>query len=109
MTQWRVRVHPDVVNADLAEAIDYYADLDPSLPERLADDFASGLRRIEAHPILLREYTIGWRRILLATFPYLLAYAVEGDEVLVAGLFHVRRDPDAIRAALDTRARRTER
>ncbi len=100
----RLRVHPDVVAVDLAEAITYYAQLDPSLPERLADDFASGLRWIEAHPILLREYLTGWRRVLLTTFPYLFAYAVEDDEVLVVGLFHTRRDPEAIRAALVERA-----
>lgn len=104
MTKRRLRVHPEVIDSDLAEAVGYYADLDPSLPERLADDFASGLRRIEAHAAVLSEYLPGWRRVLLRTFPYLLAYAVDDDSVHVVGLFHTHRDPTAIQEALRTRS-----
>jgi hypothetical protein len=51
------------------------------------------LRRIAAHPTLLAECQPGWRRVLLARFPYLVAYVVDDETIYVVGLFHTRRDP----------------
>lgn len=39
----------------------------------------------------------GVRRVVLRRFPYLIAYAVEGDSLVVLACFHHRRDPGELR------------
>lgn len=106
MTDRRFRVHPAVIDLDLTEAVAYYTDVDAALPPRLAEDFNSTLRRIEANPLAPGEYMPGWRRVLLRVFPYLVAYSVDEHDVHVVGMFHTRRDPDLIKRTLGDRVDR---
>jgi hypothetical protein len=86
------RVHPNLVN-DIAEAIAYYGAQDGELPGRFIEAYAASLRRIEEYPLMVREYLLGYRRVVVLPFPYLLAYAVDDDGIYIAALLHVRRDP----------------
>jgi len=97
------RVHPEVVESDLADAVSYYRDIDEALPGRLVEEYEAGLRRIAAHPTLLAEYQPGWRRVLLARFPYLLAFVVSEETIHVVGLFHTRREPAMMAGAVRDR------
>ena len=99
MTERVVRVHPGV-RADLQEAVDYYREIDESLPARLIDSYVEALGLIKNHPLALAEYVPGYRRVVLRTFPYLLAFVIDDDGILVAALLHVRRDPETSRSTL---------
>ncbi len=88
-----LQVHPGVIDSDLADAVAYYADIDPNLAVRLVAEYEAGLRRIAAHPTLLSEYRPGWRRVLLGHFPYVLGFVVDGETAQVVGLFHSRMNP----------------
>ena len=48
-----------------------------------------------------------YRRGLVRRFPYSIYYVVEGDVVLVVGLFHSARRPASTAATLEDRAART--
>lgn len=93
MTHRAVRVHPDVLSADVPEATAYYDEIDPKLADRLSQLIADALHQIEAHPLVFAEYIPGFRRVVLVPFPYLLAFAVHKDAIDVGALLHVQRDP----------------
>jgi plasmid stabilization system protein ParE len=44
-----------------------------------------------------------FRRCLLRRFPYAVYFVIDGQQVIVVGLFHCARDPRAIRSALTKR------
>ncbi|MDR3068737.1 MAG: type II toxin-antitoxin system RelE/ParE family toxin [Cellulomonas sp.] len=99
----RLRVHPDLL-ADVAEALDYYRQVDPALAARFFNSYTQGLRWIRGNPLAAREYVPGFRRVVLVPFPYLVAFAVDDEHVHVAALLHTRRDPQTNRTVLERRS-----
>ncbi len=84
--------------ADLTSAGDWYELQLPGLGLDLADEVQRGLNAIaerpETWPIwpASRE-SDGIRRFLLARFPFAIGYVLEGDEVVVLAIAHLRRRP----------------
>ena len=58
---------------------------------------------ISRNPLALAVVAGRFRRALLRRFPYSIYFVVEGDEVLVVGLFHSARRPATTMASLDNR------
>ncbi|MFT4287106.1 type II toxin-antitoxin system RelE/ParE family toxin [Nocardioides sp.] len=94
------------MSVDLTEAVDYYRSIDADLPMRFADSYAQAVQQVWAHPTAIAEYLPGWRRVLLRTFPYLLVYAVDDEQIHVVGLFHTRRNPEFIKQTVGSRGDR---
>lgn len=103
---FQFRVHPDVIDTDLGDALSYYGDIASELGARIAADFQGRLVAIREQPLAGREVFDGFRRRVLRDFPYLLIYHVHPDEVLVLALVHGRRRPAAIRALIAQRGLR---
>lgn len=78
---------------DILQAQAWYEDRMPGLGSefaRAADGAASGISRFpNAFPTVHGDV----RKAVLRRFPYSLLFIVEGDEVVVLGCFHHRRDP----------------
>jgi toxin ParE1/3/4 len=81
------------VEADLAEARQWYLRQGPHLARGFVRSVDAGLALIErhpdGHPIVYRAV----RRVLLHRFPYALFYARDGGILVVLGCFHTARDP----------------
>lgn len=81
------------IEGDVTEVAEYYADIDPALATRFADDLERTLQLIESYPLAGRALFGDVRRMVLDAFPYLLTYRVDDDHVRVQLLVHTRRDP----------------
>lgn len=55
MNQRVLRVHPDVIDIDLAAATAYYDEVDPRLGDQLAQLVIDALDQIEARPLIFAE------------------------------------------------------
>lgn len=102
MTKRHIRVHPELLD-ELKAALDYYRTIDPALPERFLSAYAARLGSISQHPLAAREYMPGFRRLVLAPFPYMIAFTVDDESVSVLALLHVLRDPRANRQVVQQR------
>ncbi len=81
------------IEGDVTEVAEHYADIDPALAMRFADELERTLHLIETYPLAGRILYGDVRRMVLDVFPYLLTYRVDGDHVRVQLLVHTRRDP----------------
>lgn len=78
---------------DVDEAITYYAGVHPPAGVGLLDAIDHVLKLVCHHPdagTLLRR---GARKWPLSKFPYLIVYRVEGDDLVVLAIAHMRRRP----------------
>jgi len=55
------------------------------------------------NPLMFPKVYGDFRRRLLRRFPYAVYFFIEDEHVIVAGLFHGARDPDAIKTTLRDR------
>jgi len=62
------------------------------------------LPEISRSPLACAVVSGRYRRGLLRRFPYSIYYVVEGDSILVVGLFHSARRPATTAATLEDRA-----
>lgn len=88
----RVRLTPEA-EADITEAYDWYEEARPGLGDRFLDAVSEGFDYVAEWPEASPGVHGAVRRALLHRFPYGLIYVVEGEEVVVLGCFHARRDP----------------
>jgi len=94
----RIRVHPGAA-ADLTSAGDWYERQLPGLGADLTSEVANALDIITERPMTWPLWpwvgeTVGVRRFLLARFPFAVGYLVDGDELVVLAVAHLRRRPD---------------
>jgi hypothetical protein len=86
----RLSFRPQVAD-DLAEAIDWYAGQRPGLEVAFRQDFEETL--IERNPFQYQIIEREIRRASLRRFPYGVLYIVSGEELLIVGCLHGRRNP----------------
>jgi hypothetical protein len=99
---YTLRFLPEVA-ADLIPAQAWYEDKATGLG-------AEFLRCFYAHAAVLQRTALtfpkvhqDFRRGLLRRFPYACYYRVEGDLVIVYGIFHCARDPSTVNQSLGDR------
>lgn len=93
----RIRFHPGAT-ADIGSAGDWYEQQVPGLGADLFDEVAHALDAIAERPMTWPLWpgvheAIGVRRFLLARFPFAVGYVVEGSELVVLAVAHLRRRP----------------
>lgn len=71
----------------------YYDAQREGLGARFSREVAATVRRVRELPLAWPEVDPPVRRALVNRFPYLLHYAVEGDTVLILGVYHAKRRP----------------
>ena len=92
------------IEGDVTEVADHYARIDTALAMRFTDELERTLRLIESYPLAGRVLYGDVRRMVLAVFPYLLTYRVEGDQIRVQLLVHTHRDPTWIKKTVGERS-----
>jgi plasmid stabilization system protein ParE len=83
-----------VAEADVAEAMRWYAAQKPDLASRFFEALSFILRSIEQNPNQYPAVDDKMRRALFPKpFPYMVLYRIEGDMVSVYAVLHQARDP----------------
>jgi len=101
---YALRFLPEVAG-DAIAASGWYEDKSPDLGNDFLREFYSAAERIQQNPLFYRTVHTGTRRCLLDRFPYSIYFTIEGETVLVVGLFHCARDPRYISGELRNRDR----
>ena len=78
--------------ADLQEAKQWYDRQRPGLGNQFLDAVEDALEELQEHPERHPFYYRDFRRLLMRRFPYRLFYRIEGDQVKVFRILHVKRD-----------------
>jgi plasmid stabilization system protein ParE len=79
--------------AEAEEAAAWYAERDPRVAARFAEELDAALNRIADGPHRWPIYLHGTRRVRLTRFPYLIAYRDEPTRILVVAIAHTKRKP----------------
>ena len=84
------------VEADVAEAAEWYETRRPGLGQRFVSTIQSADKLLLANPHLYSIRFANVRRLNLANFPYSIFFFIEGDRIVVLAVLHKRRDTRAI-------------
>ena len=99
---YSLRFLPEV-EEDVAAGYTWYETKAPRLGEEFLRLFYACSSEILQNPMLYPGVHGKFRRRLLRRFPYAIYYLIEGETVIVFGLFHCARDPRTIGAKLRDR------
>lgn len=80
---------------DVAEALAYYERASPGLGLAFLDELESTVRRILLQPEAWARVSLHHRRCRMRRFPYGVIYSIQGEVILIAAVFHLRRHPDS--------------
>lgn len=76
------------------EAALYYLGESPKTAAAFVEQLAAALAQLREAPTTWRPVEDGVRRYLLKQFPFGIYYSVEGDEIVVWAIMHLRRKPN---------------
>ena len=82
---------------DFEEAFLYYESISPALGDNFYRMFLLAIEKLSLNPHHYYSLTKKLRRISLGKFPYLMVYTIQGNNVIVAGLFHRSSKPSSWR------------
>lgn len=91
------------VEEDVIAGYVWYEGKSTGLGEEFLRIFYACAGEIPRNPLLYPKVYKEFRRRLLRRFPYAIYFTVEGDQIVVFGLFHCARDPRTIKAKLQDR------
>ena len=81
------------VPLDLASAANWYDQQQPGLGEEFLNEYRRALDGLVESPLVHAADSTGMRFRRLRRFPYRICYRVGETELLIAAIFHARRDP----------------
>lgn|SRR5262245_49358405 len=90
MASLRVRYHPNAA-AELAEALDWYAERDRKVAARFGDLYVDKLNEACQSPRLWAPHRDGTRQIHLRPFSYMLIFRELGEVLQVVAVAHTSR------------------
>ena len=79
--------------AELADALQWYATIPPGLSARSLDEYEVLLERLRENPWQFPAVREPMRRAGFRHFPYGLLFRIHPTEVEIVACFHGRRDP----------------
>jgi hypothetical protein len=96
---YNLRFLPEV-EEDVIAGYVWYEGKSLGLGEEFLRIFYACTGELPRNPLLCPKVYNEFRRCLLRRFPYAIYFMVEGDQIVVFGLFHCARDPRTIKAKL---------
>lgn len=87
-----LELHPAAAK-EAEEAAAWYAESDPRVALRFAEELDAALSRIAEAPHRWPSYIGEARRVRLTRFPFLVAYREEPDRILIVAVAHAKRKP----------------
>lgn len=92
----RLRLDPAAHDEYLA-AVLYYLDESPRIAATFVEQIEAGIALVRGNPTTWRTVDGEVRRYLVRQFPFGLYYTIEGEEVVVWAIMHLRRQPSCWR------------
>ncbi len=92
-------IHPEA-DAEFADAIRYYTEIDPQLGIDFYREVERVIREICARPQRFRRFDPPARRALTERFPYAIIYLEQPDGILIVAVMHGVREPGYWRSRL---------
>jgi toxin ParE1/3/4 len=99
---YTLRFLPEV-EADVIAGYSWYETKSIGLGEDFLRIFYAAANDLIWNPLLYPIVYNDFRRRLLRRFPYALYFTIEGDQIIVFGLFHCARDPQTVDEVLRNR------
>ena len=78
---------------DIAEACDFYGDIDPNLATYFHDSISADIDSLLLYAGVHAKVD-GWHHTFASRFPFVIWYGVINDLVIVYAVLDGRRDPD---------------
>ena len=87
----------------MADAAQWYREIDPELVERFLDEVYDGIRKAREIPLLFRVIESPYRRVLCETFPYRIVFEIidQMQAVHIVSVTHQMRHPDRWKQGLE--------
>ncbi|HTV41789.1 MAG TPA: type II toxin-antitoxin system RelE/ParE family toxin [Candidatus Sulfotelmatobacter sp.] len=92
-------IHPEA-DAEFAQAVRYYAGIDPKLGLRFYNEIERVITAACKHPDRFFRFSPPARRVHARKFPYSVVYLDQPDRVWIVAVMHVKRRPGYWRARL---------
>lgn len=86
-------IYDPAARAELLEAAAYYEECRAGLGKAFLSTVERAVARLSNKPLRWRKIGGRFRRCLVKQFPYGIIYAVEGDDIFVAAVMHLKRKP----------------
>jgi toxin ParE1/3/4 len=84
--------HPEA-EEEYVQAVDYYANIEPNLGNRLYDEIERLIREVRRQPKRFFEFSPPARRALSQDFPYFVIYLEQPDRIWIVAVMHAKRRP----------------
>lgn len=101
--KYRLGFLPEVAD-DAMRGSRWYEEQAPGLGKEFIRVLYARIDQIVRNPMACAAVTDRYRRGVVRRFPYAIYYLLEGDLILVAGVFHCARSPEVTAADLRDRA-----
>lgn len=90
-----LRIHPEVAG-DLADAEDWYREIDPELAESFLEETYRAITLARDDPWRFSTVYKDFRRVLCERFPYKVVFQIveKGTSVEILAVTHTSRHPD---------------
>jgi plasmid stabilization system protein ParE len=92
----------EAAQAELDQAIEYYARESAGLGNEFLAEVLCTLERITDHPHAWHTYSKRTRRCQMRRFPYGVIYLISMERVLVVAIAHLHRKPGYWKSRLDS-------
>lgn len=89
---YEIVVH-ESAEEDLNAAAVFYESRETDLGKEFLEELSQGFHRITENPFSYSIHFDEYRRYLMGRFPYGVVYRIEGQEILVFAVAHLRRRP----------------
>lgn len=99
---YTLRFLPEVED-DIISGYIWYEAKSRGLGEDFLRMFYASANEITRNPLLYHKVYLDFCRRLLRRFPYAIYFTVENSQIIVFGLFHCARNPQAVNAILQNR------
>lgn len=86
-------IYDPAARAELIEAAAYYEECRQGLGKTFLSEVERAVTRLSDKPLRWRKIGGRFRRCLVKQFPYGIIYAVEGKDIFVAAVMHLKRKP----------------
>ncbi len=86
-------IYDPAARAELLEAAVYYEECRAGLGQAFLSAVEHAVARLSNKPLQWRKIGGRFRRCLVKQFPYGIIYAVEGNDIFVAAVMHLKRKP----------------
>lgn len=91
------------IEGDVMAGYHWYEGRAFGLGEEFLRTFYARANELSYNALLCRKVYGEFRRCLLRRFPYAVYFRIEGNEIIVFGLFHCARDPRTVESQLSGR------